>query len=77
MLAMLGRYLTYSFSFFFKFCFVLFFVFCFVIVLFIYITAVLFDSGVNETFCGGAWERLAGQNSAFYNLGTCTARYEC
>jgi len=37
----------------------------------------LLNSGVTETFCGGAWGRLTGQYNAFTYLGSCTARYKC
>ena len=35
------------------------------------------DSGFTRTLCGGTWESLAGDDSAFNNLGSSTARLGC
>ena len=35
------------------------------------------DSGVTQSFCGGAWESLVATWSAFHNLGSSTANYQC
>jgi surface protein len=36
-----------------------------------------YDSGFTRTLCGGAWGSLTGSISAFYNLGSSTARLGC
>ena len=35
------------------------------------------NSGFTRTLCGGAWESLTGEYSAFLNRGSSTARYGC
>ena len=38
---------------------------------------IFYDSGFSRTLCGGAWDSLTGDKSAFNTLGTSTARYGC
>ena len=38
---------------------------------------IFYNSGFSRTLCGGAWESLTGNKSAFNTLGTSTARYGC
>ena len=38
---------------------------------------IFYNSGFSRTLCGGAWESLTGDKSAFNTLGTSAARYGC